>query len=382
MRIAFVNWTSRAVGGAELYLSELMAALDSHGHELVLFCGSDDGKAAYISPARRRLADHRGAYSQIAAWKPDVVVDNGAGQILERQISRFVNYAAFVHSYQGLCISGTRLNRVPRPATCSVQFGAMCLVRYFPRRCGGLSPTTMLHDYRLQKERIERFRRAKKVLTLSNHVRGMLIRHGVRSNRVDSLPIAVPPPAKTIVPANNEPVRKLLFLGRLDRVKGVHVLLKTMGLLRQDNPGIELDIVGDGPERKNLEQQAQDMPVRFSGWLNGDDLESAFADAQLLVVPSLWPEPFGRIGPEALVRGMPVVAFDSGGVRDWLTHGENGVLADADPPTARSLAVAISEAVQPDTYQRLSIGAVRTSKGWTYDNHCMSLLAALSEVAG
>ena len=58
-------------------------------------------------------------------------------------------------------------------------------------------------------------------------------------------------------------------------------------------------------------------------------------------MPSVWPEPFGLVGLEAVSAGIPVAAFDVGGVREWLAPGVNGALAPADPPTAEGFAQAL-----------------------------------------
>ena len=61
------------------------------------------------------------------------------------------------------------------------------------------------------------------------------------------------------------------------------------------------------------------------------------AQSDLLVLPSLWPEPFALVGLEAARHRLPVAAYAVGGIPDWLTSGENGYLAPGDPPTVDGL---------------------------------------------
>jgi glycosyltransferase involved in cell wall biosynthesis len=60
--------------------------------------------------------------------------------------------------------------------------------------------------------------------------------------------------------------------------------------------------------------------------VNAEEMMAAYLDASICVVSSLWPEPFGMVGPEAMRYGLPVVAFNAGGIYGWLTDGENGFL--------------------------------------------------------
>ena len=73
-----------------------------------------------------------------------------------------------------------------------------------------------------------------------------------------------------------------------------------------------------------------------------------------MAVPSLWPEPFGLIGIEAFGCGRPVVASDTGGVREWLEPGVNGLAVAPGRP--RALAAALSELLA-DPVRQARMGA-------------------------
>jgi glycosyltransferase involved in cell wall biosynthesis len=108
---------------------------------------------------------------------------------------------------------------------------------------------------------------------------------------------------------------------------------------------IRLVMVGDGPVRAAWERLARDRRVEadFVGWRHGDDRWPFLRRAHVVAVPSLWPEPFGLVGLEASALGVPAIAFDVGGIREWLRPGRNGVLVRADPPTVDALADALTD---------------------------------------
>ena len=98
--------------------------------------------------------------------------------------------------------------------------------------------------------------------------------------------------------------------------------------------------------------------VEFAGWLNTEKKLDLLREADLIAVPSLWPEPFGLVGIEAGCYGVPAVGFAVGGIPDWLIPGQTGELAPGDPPTAAGLSEAIVRALaDPSHYRRLSAGA-------------------------
>lgn len=107
----------------------------------------------------------------------------------------------------------------------------------------------------------------------------------------------------------------VLFVGRLARAKGVWDALEAW---RRSGLELPLRFAGSGPERHALER----TEALVLGWLDRPALAAALAAASVLVLPSRWQEPFGLAGLEALHCGVPVAAWDSGGVREWHPGGD------------------------------------------------------------
>jgi glycosyltransferase involved in cell wall biosynthesis len=135
---------------------------------------------------------------------------------------------------------------------------------------------------------------------------------------------------------------------------------------------ITLIMVGDGPQRAAWERLAAELrvPATFTGWVHGDERWEWMRAARVLALPSTWPEPFGLVGLEAAALGVPAVAFDVGGVREWLRPGENGHLARADPPTAERFADALIAAFsRPDELAAMRQRAVAIAREMSLGRH-------------
>lgn len=108
----------------------------------------------------------------------------------------------------------------------------------------------------------------------------------------------------------------IVFQGRLVTTKGLPVLLEAASLLRSEKHAFELMVIGDGPERSAIEELAKKLQlsscVRFAGRIATADLDSAFAKATIVVVPSVGGEVFGLVLAESMARGLPVVASNVG----------------------------------------------------------------------
>jgi glycosyltransferase involved in cell wall biosynthesis len=182
------------------------------------------------------------------------------------------------------------------------------------------------------------------------------VQHGVDRERLDCVPLPVDRPESAPKKTFR---RRVLFLGRMTAVKGIDLLLDAIAVLRARGEPLELVLAGDGAVRKVAEARARrlDLPARFCGWVNPEERSALLSEAGVLALPSTWPEPFGLVGLEAAAHGVPTVAFDVGGVREWLVPGVNGEVAPGDPPTAAGLAAALERALEPKHWTELSAAA-------------------------
>jgi glycosyltransferase involved in cell wall biosynthesis len=394
MRVAVATWSRRRVGGVEGYLGDLIPALVGAGHDVAFWCETDepidrdpialsDG-VPVICAAARGAAN---ALAELVAWEPDVIYAHGFGDpAIGTQVLGVAPSVLFVHNYYGMCISGGKTFTRPVVTPCSRVFGWPCLLHYFPHGCGGRSPVTMARAYRQQAARLEQLRRCDAVVTHTDHMCRELARHGLTPRRV-GYPIHGSGP-RIDRPASPEKWR-LLFAGRMDRLKGGHVLLEALSRVGAGlDRAVHVTFAGDGPERGRWERLASDVVratvgvgIEFAGWVDPGRLDALMADADLLVVPSLWPEPFGAVGPIAGNQGLPAAAFDVGGIPQWLVDGVNGALAPGHPPTADGLADAIVRCLaDPRVHARLRTGALEITDRFRMDAHLAAVLDVLREV--
>jgi glycosyltransferase involved in cell wall biosynthesis len=173
----------------------------------------------------------------------------------------------------------------------------------------------------LNRDAMKNFQR---LLVTTPYMKEMLLCNGFPEDKVQVLPLFAEDWGVT--GSNDE--RIILYAGRLAKEKGViHFLHMLKGL----TCSYKAIIAGDGPQRDECENLVNimglDKKVEFTGFLNRDQIKDYFAKAMVVVVPSLWPEPFCLVGLEAMACSKPVVAYASGGIPSWLRDNYNGYLA-------------------------------------------------------
>jgi glycosyltransferase involved in cell wall biosynthesis len=389
----FVATLARSLlGGVETYLKSVIPLLTRAGHEVTLayeqeaapgvprICG-DEARPVHLTP-NWKLSSH-------ASERPDVVLLNGLWDPeIEERLAAWAPTAYFAHNFWGVCISGSKRWGRPTPKTCTRRFGFGCLVHYLPHRCGGLNPAVALRMFGDQRRRLATIARCQTVLVASNYMRSEYERHDVDPHRIHVLPYFVaPPPDGSPWDAGLEErpsVLRLLFLGRITRLKGLEYLVRAAHEFQsRDGRRCTVVIGGDGPALGEIQVEAKrlNVPLECHGWVDTTRRDELIQKATLLVIPSTWPEPFGLVGLEAARLGRPAVAFKVGGIADWLEPGVNGEFADA-PANASALAAALSRAVSsPAHYRSLCAGARKRARQFDEHSHLKKLIAVLEQIA-
>jgi glycosyltransferase involved in cell wall biosynthesis len=380
MRILLANDGFGDAGGVQVYLDAVAVGLAARGHELAFLHG-DATPAPFADAATRRLPQFTMAagggeidatLDRIGQWGPDVCFSHNMNVLdIDRALIARWPVVKFMHGYFGTCIGGQKRHGFPVAQPCDRRFGVACLALYGPRHCGELRLGTFVRHYRWAREQHGLLARYRTIVVASEHMKREFVRNGVQPSQIHVNPLFpthseepdrhVQPdrrvqkdcrvqkaPAYTPSPTGEWTVA---FVGRMTVLKGGDLLVDAIAQASERlGRRIRLLMIGDGPQRTAWEQRAAKcgVPCTASGWLSGVDRWTALRQAQLLALPSSWPEPFGLVGLEAAALGIPAVAFDVGGIREWLRPGVNGYLAPADPPRASTFADALVAALGDD----------------------------------
>src|SRR5262249_14827019 len=153
----------------------------------------------------------------------------------------------------------------------------------------------------------------------SHYVKQQATASGYPTGQLEVLPCFAEVPE---LPPADECRPTVLFVGRVVAEKGLDALLRAFALVTRPS---RLAVVGDGLALARAGALAGGLGlgerVEFAGWATGARLARYYREAAVLAVPSLWPEPFGLVGLEAMSYGLPVVAFGVGGIPEWLEDG-------------------------------------------------------------
>ncbi len=346
MKIVFLSslYWPHEVGGAERTVRTLAEALVQNGHEAVVLSLAPDGKARedqcngvrthYLPlanvywPFGRKQVPHaalRSLWHLVDAYNP--VMGRRVGRILDREkpdvvqagnllgfsvsawraaSKRGIPVVQMLHDYYLGCVNSSMFRH---GKNCESQCGA-CHVLGTPRRVLSNTPTAVISLSRRTLDKLEG-------CGLFEQVPHKTIAHGASNLQLHPVHRASPRPGEPLT---------LGYLGRVEASKGIEVLLDAA---RQQPPGrVRVLVGGTGPADylQALRQRYASPNIEFIGFVKPGDL---FARIDLLVVPSLWEEPLGRVIYEAYTYGVPSIVSRAGGMPEIVDEGRTGFVFEA-----------------------------------------------------
>ena len=185
-------------------------------------------------------------------------------------------------------------------------------------------------------------------------------------------------------PAAPQPWRwRLAYVGRIDRQKGIDTAVAALAHLPES---ATLTIWGSGDQRYVAEMKALadrlgvSQRVRFEGFVSGDAVRSTYADADVVIFPVRWNEPFGLVPLEAMGTGRVVVTTARGGTAEFVRDGENALVFAADDE--RQLAGCVMRLAQDEALRaRLHEGGLRTAAQFTAARFAARTVAEIERAA-
>jgi len=128
----------------------------------------------------------------------------------------------------------------------------------------------------------------------------------------------------------------ILFVSRIVRRKGLHLLVESLRYLKKDIPNIKLVIVGEGTFEEYIRRRVYDLDlkknVKFMGKIKDKELPAVYNNADLFVLPSLYGESFGIVVLEAMASGVPVIVSNIGGLKEIVNNLVDGILLEKNDP--------------------------------------------------
>jgi|GEM_PF-699199 len=356
MKILILNEAAVPLGGEmNHYVLDVAARLRASGDAVALVHGrgpkAEFRGARYIFDHLRKMnAPEEEVRVRLEAivddFRPDVIQIHGVPNLaLDRWLVDLAPTVRWVHNHLLTCSGGTMTWRWPR-RPCQRAHGPACLAMHALRGCGGGDPVRNLVRYRKVSRSLGVLRSLPWLQVASGVMKENLIRNGVDLARIEQIPLYAPPPAspemRKAFPGRR---RFVLHAGGLCRQKGARLLVREIGRLPED---VDLVFAGGSGElerslKKEVAARQLSGRVRIMGEVSPEQWRQLFCQAALVVVPSLWNEPLGLGGLYAMAHGKAVVAFDGGGIGEWLEDGHTGVAVA--PEKGRAAGAAFMDAV-------------------------------------
>jgi glycosyltransferase involved in cell wall biosynthesis len=319
------------------YICDLVQLLSDADHQVTVVLGNEvkgteplpDNIEVVLAP---KIFSHFPSETQISEMlediRPDMIHAHAmfhGGRYhtsLLGALNSFAPTILHIHTRGVFCPKGdsvlARTNEI-----CDFPISWRCISRCYPSLLGRHNLRNLFFMLLTFRRFVDQLNQLPLVLVASRNMRRFLVQNSVQPNKIEVLNYMTYFAKAPLSPSE----RLVLYVGSLSEKKGVRYLLQAIAQLEVEDFSVAL--VGRLSKKPWIDLASElgvQERVEFYSFLPHEDLESLYREARLTVVPSMWPEPFGIVGLEAMAFGKPVVAFDVGGVSEWLVDGKTGFL--------------------------------------------------------
>ncbi len=323
MRVLFITnlYPPHHIGGYEIACKDIVEGFKEQGHTVKVLTSIYGVHKPVINDDAARLLDIRlklNSRQSLFANSLSLFFNSSNYTITKSYIEKFNPDVVSFWSVNG--ISASTVFAVERKGIPKV-FHMFDRSLSYLRKTGIKSVSNYLFFNRLN---------IKHLISSSSELKKDYVKRGFRDDSIIVIPHGVDIKKFPYKEKNTVGVLKLLYVGQLWEGKGVHILLKTAGLLKKQKVNFILKIVGKGDRHylkflHNIcEKESIANSVRFLGRVEREDLIRYYHDSHIFVFPAIWKEPFGIVLLEAMATGTPVIASQNGGPLDIVENAASG----------------------------------------------------------
>jgi glycosyltransferase involved in cell wall biosynthesis len=332
MNILYIHERFGALAGAEANVLITATELSARGHKVGILHGpsTDKNEAGWKNIFEfREPLDATKLDFQIDAFQPDAFFIHKTSKldVLEAVAASGIPVARMVHDHDIYCMRSYKYGVFSRKI-CGRAASAFCIFgcgAFLTRNHAGPLPLKYV-SYGDKKREIEINRGFDRMCVVTTFMRDELLKNGFARERIEIHP-PVPRPGDSSIRSSFSNRNLILYAGQIIRGKGVDVLIESLARMKEP---FECIILGDGSHKTYCEKLTRKMGlhdrVKFKGFVPQEELKSYYRECSVVAISSVWPEPIATIGLEVMRYALPVVAFDAGGIKDWLINGHNGYL--------------------------------------------------------
>lgn len=344
MRILHLHETTEIKGGAEVYISQLQHLLPLYKHQTYWIGIDEYGEKYVVTDFKKGVILETALLKDVLKLLESFVrneeielinIHNIFNKAIVEFCFKLLPVVKSAHGPVMICPGKDKFWRYSE-GTCTVKYGLHCFWHIYSEGCANRHPKRVIKAWNMVNFEVKVASKSyRNMIVMSDYIKSGLLECGIQEDKITCNPYFTP--VASAYPTNDEK-KKLLFVGRLISSKGPHILIKLLTPLLNQRDDVQLNIVGDGlmmAELVNIVKEAGlTNKITFYGWLDRDRINALLGECYLVLFPSIYPEAFGIVGIEAMMRAKPVVGFDSGGVSTWLKDGETGFLVDTENENA------------------------------------------------